>query len=79
MCGDCGSTLNDSNIVAEVTFGESAAGAAVVQGGFVGENARHANTLGPAFRRAGGGMESREVTENQGELVTSDPPVIDVR
>jgi len=67
VCADCGNTLDESNIVAEVTFGESSAGAAVVQGGAVAEGARHATTLGPAFRRAGGGMESREMTENQGK------------
>jgi transcription factor IIIB subunit 2 len=67
VCGDCGATIDESNIVAEVTFGENSAGAAVVQGGSVGEGQRHATTLGPAFRRAGGGMESREVTENQGK------------
>lgn len=75
VCGECGATLNDSNIVSEVTFGESSAGAAVVQGGFVGEGARHAKTMGPAFRRAGGGMESREVTENNGGLLSLEQQV----
>ena len=51
-CLGCGATVPDSNIVSEVTFGESSTGAAVVQGGFVGEGQRHARTLGPAFKRA---------------------------
>lgn len=65
-CISCGTIINDSNIVAEVTFGESSAGAAVVQGGFVGEGQRHARSLGPGFRRSGGHGESREVTEYHG-------------
>ena len=66
VCISCGTIINDSNIVAEVTFGESSAGAAVVQGGFVGEGQRHARSLGPGFRRSGGHGESREITEYHG-------------
>lgn len=65
ICASCGTLIEDSMIHADVTFGESAAGAAVVQGGFVGEGQRFAKSLGTAFRRVGG-TESREVTENQG-------------
>lgn len=57
--------VSDSNIVSEVTFGETSTGAAVVQGGFVGEGQRHARSLGSAFRRAGG-SDSREMTESFG-------------
>ena len=64
-CINCGATVPDSNIVSEVTFGESSTGAAVVQGGFVGEGQRHAKTLGPAFRR-GAMSDSREHTEGTG-------------
>ncbi|KAF2115861.1 hypothetical protein BDV96DRAFT_492110 [Lophiotrema nucula] len=47
VCISCGELLsNESEIVAEITFGETAAGAAIVQGGFVGDGQRHANTLG---------------------------------
>lgn len=66
VCINCGTMISDSNIVSEVTFGETSTGAAVVQGGFVGEGQRHAKSLGSAFRRAGG-MESRELTESFGE------------
>jgi len=34
-CHSCGCVLDDSNIVAEVTFGESGSGAAIVNGTFV--------------------------------------------
>lgn len=65
MCYNCGAVLNDANIVAEITFGENAAGAAVVQGGFVGENQRYANTMG-ANVRGYDSAESRTNTQNRG-------------
>lgn len=56
ICQNCGTQISEANIAAEVSFGEDTRGAATVQGGFVGENARHARTLGTAaFRRVGGG------------------------
>jgi len=64
--------VSETNIVSEVTFGESSTGAAVVQGGFVGEGQRHAKSLGTAFRRAGG-MESREATEQNGNYLLHPP------
>ena len=64
-CMNCGATVDDANIVSEVTFGESASGAAVVQGGYVGEGQRYAKTLGSAFRR-GGVTDSREASEGTG-------------
>jgi len=70
VCANCGTIVSESNIVSEVTFGETSAGAATVQGGFVGEGQRHAKSLGTAFRRAAGGTESREVTEANGECST---------
>ncbi|KAF2501453.1 hypothetical protein BU16DRAFT_200459 [Lophium mytilinum] len=66
-CMNCGTVLTESEIVSEVTFGENSNGAAVVQGAFVGENQRHAKTMGPAFRRNGGTTESREQTEQKGK------------
>lgn len=65
ICYNCGQVLEDSDIVAEVTFAENAAGAAIVQGGFVGENQRHANTMGGTMRGLGG-IESRQQTERNG-------------
>ncbi|KAI7596509.1 hypothetical protein KC343_g17100, partial [Hortaea werneckii] len=43
VCANCGVQLAVSNIVADVTFQEDSRGAAQVQGGFIGEKARHAN------------------------------------
>jgi transcription factor IIIB subunit 2 len=53
---NCFTQISEANIVSDVTFEESASGAATVQGGFIGENSRHANTINTnAFRRMGGG------------------------
>jgi transcription factor IIIB subunit 2 len=60
-CYVCGLSLEETNIVSEVTFGETAAGAAMVQGGFVGEGQRHANTMGGTMRGLGG-MDSHTKT-----------------
>ncbi|OJJ44289.1 hypothetical protein ASPZODRAFT_71664 [Penicilliopsis zonata CBS 506.65] len=65
VCSGCGTVISESNIVSEVTFGESASGAAIVQGTFVGEDQTHVRSYGPGFQR-GGGMESREITEANG-------------
>ena len=56
ICTNCFTQISEANIVSDVTFEESASGAATVQGGFIGENSRHANTINTnAFRRMGGG------------------------
>lgn len=65
VCTSCGTVVSDSNIVSEVQFGETSAGAAVVQGTFVGADQSHARIQGTKFKRAGG-MESREVAEANG-------------
>lgn len=39
-CGGCGIVLEENTIVSEVAFGESASGAAVAMGSFVGAGAR---------------------------------------
>ena len=65
VCEGCGTVISDSNIVSEVTFGETSAGAAVVQGQHVGADQAYAKSMGPAFKRAGG-MESREITDMNG-------------
>lgn len=36
VCSNCGRVLEESQIVSEITFGEAASGAAVVQGSYVG-------------------------------------------
>ncbi|PGH32908.1 transcription factor IIIB 90 kDa subunit [[Emmonsia] crescens] len=65
VCSGCGTVVSEANIVSEITFGESASGAAVVQGTFVGAGQSHGRSFGPGFQR-GGGMESREITEQNG-------------
>ncbi|KAJ9239211.1 hypothetical protein DTO169E5_4501 [Paecilomyces variotii] len=65
VCSGCGTVISESNIVSEVTFGETSSGAAMVQGTFVGADQSHVRSYGPGFQR-GGGMESREITEQNG-------------
>ena len=72
VCVGCGTVVSESNIVSEVTFGESSSGAAVVQGTFVGADQSHGRSFGPGFQR-GGGMESREITEQNGMWTTLPP------
>jgi transcription factor IIIB subunit 2 len=69
ICKSCGTIIEDSNIVAEVQFGESASGAAVVQGSFVSADQGTAKSMGPAFRRAGDGQD-REKTLREGKVVS---------
>ncbi|KAF1352606.1 hypothetical protein BDV97DRAFT_349919 [Delphinella strobiligena] len=67
ICMGCGTEISQNNIVAEVTFGETASGAAAVDGAHVGENQRFANTLGStASRRVGVTTRSREDSEQNG-------------
>lgn len=66
VCTNCGSVINDSQIVSEITFGETSSGAAIVNGAFVGAGETHARNSGP-FRK-GGGLESREQTLANGEV-----------
>ena len=71
VCISCGTQYSESNIVSDITFQEDSRGAATVQGGFIGENARHARTLGNvALRRIGGGeRNTSQETENNGRRV----------
>jgi len=67
VCAVCGTQISESNIVSEVTFGETAGGQAVVQGAFVGEGQRYAKSMGSGLRISGlGGTDSREMTERNG-------------
>jgi transcription factor IIIB subunit 2 len=67
ICTNCGTIIDESNIVSEITFGESASGAAVVQGSFVSADQGAARSMGPAFQRAGGGEPDREKTLREGK------------
>ena len=68
ICHNCGTVVDDSNIVSEISFGEDSRGAAVVQGSYVGEGQGSARSMGPAFRRAAGAGEDRESTLREGEF-----------
>lgn len=60
-CSSCGREIDTSNIVAEVQFGETSSGAAMVQGSFIGADQGSSRNLGPGLRRIGGNMtDSRE-------------------
>lgn len=60
-CSSCGREIDTSNIVAEVQFGETSSGAAMVQGSFIGADQGASRNLGPGMRRIGGNMsDSRE-------------------
>ncbi|SLM38099.1 Transcription factor TFIIB, cyclin-like domain [Lasallia pustulata] len=67
ICRGCGTVVSESNIVSEVTFGETSSGAAVVQGSYVGADQSHArNSMGGNLKRAGG-LDSREITDANGK------------
>ncbi|KAG0703161.1 BRF1-domain-containing protein [Suillus ampliporus] len=60
FCVKCGTVVEENTIVSEVTFGETSAGAAMVQGSYVGQGSTHARMSGPFGNR--GSSESREQT-----------------
>ncbi|KAI1851467.1 hypothetical protein JX265_013214 [Neoarthrinium moseri] len=54
FCTSCGREVERDNIVNEVSFGENAAGAAVVQGSYMGADQTTVRPMGPGMRRMGG-------------------------
>ncbi|KAL1729018.1 cyclin-like protein, partial [Schizophyllum commune] len=60
FCTQCGTVVEESQIVNEVVFGETSTGAAMVQGSFVAQGATRARLGGPYGNR--GNVESREQT-----------------
>ncbi|KIM73778.1 hypothetical protein PILCRDRAFT_828829 [Piloderma croceum F 1598] len=60
FCIKCGTVIEENTIVSEITFGETSAGAAMVQGSYVGQGSTHARMSGPFGNR--GSNESREQT-----------------
>ena len=63
VCRNCFTQISESNIVADVTFQEDSRGAATVQGDFIGEHARHAQTLGRGVSQRVGGGEKNTALE----------------
>ncbi|KAH0608256.1 uncharacterized protein H6S33_002308 [Morchella sextelata] len=58
VCTNCGTVLQDSQIVSEITFGETSSGAAMVQGSYVAEGQTHVG--GGGKFRSGTSLESRD-------------------
>lgn len=71
VCRGCGTVVSDSNMVSEVTFGALASGAHVLHGAHVGADQTYARTAGGARGRAGGGLDSREITEAAGKWLSA--------
>ncbi|CAG8583053.1 2207_t:CDS:10 [Ambispora leptoticha] len=61
-CQSCGNVIDESRIVAEITFGEASSGAAVPQGTYIGSDQRRARINGPYRKHS----EPREQTIKRG-------------
>lgn len=55
VCFNCGTVHEESNIVSEITYGETSSGRAMVHGGTVGNDQRHANSMGGQTSGINGG------------------------
>ncbi|KAI0509316.1 hypothetical protein F5B22DRAFT_360447 [Xylaria bambusicola] len=63
FCSACGREIDSSNIVAEVVFGETSSGAAIVQGSYVAADQGTTRNMAPGVRRLGGLVgDNREKT-----------------
>ncbi|KAI1825305.1 hypothetical protein F4861DRAFT_204721 [Xylaria intraflava] len=63
FCSACGREIDSSNIVAEVVFGETSSGAAIVQGSFIAADQGTSRNMAPGIRRLGGLVgDNREKT-----------------
>lgn len=69
ICTNCGTVLNDSQIVSEISFGETSSGAAIVQGSYVAEGQTHVG--GGGKFRSGTSLESREQAIQAGQYFHS--------
>lgn len=66
VCFSCGMIHEESNIVSEITFGETSGGRAMVHGGTVGNDQRHANSMGGQASGISGG-DSGQTTADRGK------------
>ena len=66
VCRGCGTVVNDSNMVAEVVFGETSGGAHMIHGSHVAAGQTYAKSALGMKHRAMGGGGSREITEGIG-------------
>lgn len=69
ICTDCGFIIEEVNIVAEVSFGETSSGAAMVQGTYISADQGGAASGGIGGR--GGDHNQRQKTLTEGELTRS--------
>lgn len=67
VCRGCGTVVNDSNMVSEVTFGASLNGAHVLHGTHVAADQTFARSGGAGRGRVSGQMDSRDITEAAGK------------
>jgi len=67
VCENCGTVVDDSNIVSEVQFGETSQGAAVVQGSYISADQGGSRNQGMGLRGAGGHTTSAERVVTDGE------------
>ncbi|KAG8756900.1 transcription factor TFIIIB subunit brf1 [Serendipita sp. 396] len=67
VCTDCGTVLEESNIVSEIAFLETSSGAAAVSGSLVARNATATRIMGPNGRSSG--MESAEITKERSQAL----------
>jgi len=67
VCISCGTVISDSVIVNEITYGEAASGAAVVQGTTVHEGQRFAKSSGTGFRRGRTAEDNAETALREGK------------
>lgn len=69
FCSACGREIDSSNIVAEVVFGETSSGAAIVQGSYVAADQGTTRNMAPGIRRLGGLVgDNREKTIREGKF-----------
>ncbi|CAO1623765.1 unnamed protein product [Parajaminaea phylloscopi] len=61
VCQNCGLVVAESQIVSDITFAETAAGGAAVQGSYLGQDQTHVRVSNTRFRSSGAG-DSREQT-----------------
>ena len=81
FCVACGTVVEENTIVSEVTFGEAASGAAIVQGSFVGQGAseytrrffEHWSLISRygAHARMGGPFGSRGASESREQTIAN--------
>ena len=69
VCQNCGTVVRDDHITSEVTFGETANGAAVLQGTHMGADQAYSHLSAPGGSKITGGQDSRKITENNGTAV----------